>query len=148
MNIKDYNVNYLYIALLFCISIHQQSVASIAEDLPYESLYQQFKNSPLVPHELREVLPNKIIGDASRYSSEISVKDGYRWVSVKFRILFSMKVKEMSALEKEMKEKYPYLWTGYASEAIVSDRTRVVFYGGGTIVEYYSSYRIGSVDKQ
>lgn len=143
-----YNNKYIHLVLLFIVSLYQQSIAAIIDDLPYENLYQQFKNSSLVPHELRKVLPNEIIGDPSKYSSEISVRDGYRWVSVKFHIPFSMKVKEMSDLEKEMKENYPYLWTGYASEVIVSDRTRVVFYGGGTIVEYYSSYRIGSVDQQ
>ena len=47
-------------------------------------------------------------------------------------------------IENKLKEIYPHLWTGYAREIIVSDRTRVIFYGllGNSVMEYYSSYAV------
>jgi len=141
LNIKNYSCCFV---LLFGVSLHLQLVASTSEDLPYESLYQQFKNSPLVPKEMRDVLPNKIIGDVSDYRTEISVRDGYRWVSVKFRYPPDGTKSDNNPIEDKLKEIYPHLWTGYAREIIVSDRTRVIFYGlvGNSVIEYYSSYRI------
>ena len=130
---------FLLIALLFGASSQAKEYVNSS----YEYLYHEFKNSNLVPKELREVLPSNILGDPKFYRSEISVKDGYRWVSVRFHAPYGSDYSISDELEKSLKNNHAYLWKGYAREVMLSDRSRIMFWGmGDQFIELYTSFPI------
>jgi hypothetical protein len=101
----------------------------------------------MISGDLREILPDNFIGSTSGYSSRITIKDGFVWLSVKFGILSEdeTNVSLYRKIEYELKDKYPSYVTEALTEIIVSDSTRVMLYQDmpyGRSIEYYSSYPI------